>query len=418
MIRHSPHAVLAVRAATVLAIWLIWELVARSGLVYEGVVPSSFLVLAAMGRELLDAAFYHDMAVTAGEVLVGFAIGTMCGIAMGVVLGVRRFADQASAPYIQGFAATPKIIFLPILMLLFGVGSGSKIAMGGLSAVPRLIKIREKLTKHGGSTPRLAGRVVKPFKPAGSKSVAGAVAVPKVGGEAAVGINPAFREEDIPNIIRRDKSFIFFGEEESVTRAQLVMRPMVEVGVAVRAGVLKKRVEIKYLVLDGETGRFVELREVPVLSDGIQWLIGLTSEHIEVLRTIRPDRSMSSLEIANKLGVSREMLRRPIRELESRRLIASFRAGRSSVYRRSYSFPDIQWHDTERALEPVAIQAKSARGLIAEDSVREVLKGLIPHSDVQTFRAFFYPLYRVELMMKRRKRVVWLDGQTGEEFRP
>jgi len=134
MIRHAPHAVLAVRAATVLAIWLIWELVARSGLVYEGVVPSSFLVLAAMGRELLDAAFYHDMAVTAGEVLVGFAIGTMCGIAMGVVLGVRRFADQASAPYIQGFAATPKIIFLPILMLLFGVGSGSKIAMGGLSA--------------------------------------------------------------------------------------------------------------------------------------------------------------------------------------------------------------------------------------------------------------------------------------------
>lgn len=134
MTRHSPHAVLAVRVATLLAIWVAWEIVARSGLVYEGVVPSSFLVLAAMARELLDAAFYHDMAVTAQEVLVGFAIGTMCGIVVGIVLGVRRFADQAAAPYIQGLAATPKIIFLPILMLLFGVGSGSKIAMGGLSA--------------------------------------------------------------------------------------------------------------------------------------------------------------------------------------------------------------------------------------------------------------------------------------------
>ncbi len=134
MSRQSPQAVFAVRAATMLAVWAVWELVARSGLVYEGVVPSSFLVIAAMARELADPAFYHDMTVTAQEVLVGFVAGTVCGIAMGVVLGVRRFADQAAAPYIQGLAATPKIIFLPILMLLFGVGQGSKVAMGGLSA--------------------------------------------------------------------------------------------------------------------------------------------------------------------------------------------------------------------------------------------------------------------------------------------
>lgn len=134
MTQSSARAVLLIRIATLLAIWLAWELLARSGLVYEGVVPSSFAVFAAMGRQLVQPAFYNDVLVTGYEVLAGFVIGTAFGTATGIALGVRRFADEAAAPYIQGLAATPKIIFLPILMLLFGVGSGSKIALGALSA--------------------------------------------------------------------------------------------------------------------------------------------------------------------------------------------------------------------------------------------------------------------------------------------
>lgn len=127
-------AVLAVRVATVLGIWAMWEALARSGLIYEGVVPSSVLVIEAIGRELSGPQFYVDAAVTGYEVLTGFVLGTAAGVAIGIALGLRRFADAAAAPYVQGLAATPKIIFLPILMLLFGVGSGSKIAMGAVSA--------------------------------------------------------------------------------------------------------------------------------------------------------------------------------------------------------------------------------------------------------------------------------------------
>ena len=132
--RRGENPVLLVRAVTVLGIWLAWEIVARSGLVYEGVVPSSFAVLASMAQQLGEAGFYQHVAVTGYEVLIGFGVGTAAGMAVGILLGAGRFADDAAAPYIQGLAATPKIIFLPVLMLLFGVGAGSKIAMGGLSA--------------------------------------------------------------------------------------------------------------------------------------------------------------------------------------------------------------------------------------------------------------------------------------------
>jgi len=63
-------------------------------------------------------------------------------------------------------------------------------------------------------------------------------------------------------------------------------------------------------------------------------------------------------------------------------------------------------------------KAKVEEYKLDEQNVREVVKGLISYSDVQSFKRFVYPLYRVELIMKRKKRVVWLDGQTGKEIHP
>ena len=43
------------------------------------------------------------------------------------------------------------------------------------------------------------------------------------------------------------------------------------------------------------------------------------------------------LEIANKVGVSKEMLRRPLKVLEEKRLIRSFQVAKSKVYRRIFT---------------------------------------------------------------------------------
>jgi NitT/TauT family transport system permease protein len=130
----TPRNILVVRAATLAALWAAWEIAARSGVFFEGVVPSSFVVLGSIVRQLSSADFYGHLWRTLYEVVVGFAFGSLAAVATGLALGSRKFADRAAAPYIQGLASTPKIVFLPILMLLFGVGAGSKIAMGGLSA--------------------------------------------------------------------------------------------------------------------------------------------------------------------------------------------------------------------------------------------------------------------------------------------
>ena len=296
---------------------------------------------------------------------------------------------------------------------------GNFFAMGGLSAVPRSVTIRKKDTTYGGTTPKLGTRIVKPFQSAIATALRRSTTAGSGRPGGLVGINATFHPEDVPTMVKRDKKFIFFGKEEIVANAHLVFRPLVEVGVAVKTGVIKKRIEMKYLILDGQTGKFVELSDVPVMYEGFRRLMGLTSEQIEILRTTKTDKEMSILEIANKVGVSKEMLRRPVRLLEEKRLVRSFQVGKTRMFRRIFDFPDPLWHESEQPLESIDDpKAKVEEYKLNEEKVREVIKGLNPSSDVQSFKRFVYPLYRVELIMKRKKRIVWLDGQTGKEIHP
>ena len=125
--------VTAVQVAAVLALWAVWEAVAASGLIYRGVIPSSFVILRALAGMLGTGAFWNDCMVTIGEVIAATVIGGMAGILMGMARGSSRLLAQATEAYLHYLAATPKVVFLPVVMVLVGVGPGSKVVLGALS---------------------------------------------------------------------------------------------------------------------------------------------------------------------------------------------------------------------------------------------------------------------------------------------
>jgi ABC-type nitrate/sulfonate/bicarbonate transport system permease component len=131
--RRSFSPVLPLRIAALLGLWVIWEVVARSHIVFEGVVPSSLSIAAAVADLLTSPTFYWNIELTLIEVTVSLVLGSGVGIVVGLTLGAGRFAGKAFEPYMHYLAPTPKIVFLPILLVLFGVGPGSKIALGTLS---------------------------------------------------------------------------------------------------------------------------------------------------------------------------------------------------------------------------------------------------------------------------------------------
>lgn len=68
-----------IRVLTLLAILAVWELVARSGLLYQNVVPSLTKIVAAFFRMLAERETWTHFAITAWEVGAGLTIGYVIG---------------------------------------------------------------------------------------------------------------------------------------------------------------------------------------------------------------------------------------------------------------------------------------------------------------------------------------------------
>jgi NitT/TauT family transport system permease protein len=124
-----------IRIVTLLALALAWEALGRSGLFYKGVLPPLTSIFAAVGMELVSPRFYRHLAVTAFEVGLGFTVASLIGVSLGLMFGVRRYLGSAADPYVAALATTPKIVFLPIVMIAVGIGIASKVAIGALSGV-------------------------------------------------------------------------------------------------------------------------------------------------------------------------------------------------------------------------------------------------------------------------------------------
>jgi ABC-type nitrate/sulfonate/bicarbonate transport system permease component len=121
------------RIAIVLFALATWQLMAVSGLFYRGVVPSLPAIGTALAKLLSAGDFYWNLGATAQEIAIGLVIGGLCGLVAGLVIGGNRFIAQAFEPYLYYLSPTPKIVFFPVMIMWFGVGGGSKIAMGAVS---------------------------------------------------------------------------------------------------------------------------------------------------------------------------------------------------------------------------------------------------------------------------------------------
>jgi NitT/TauT family transport system permease protein len=121
------------RVTIIVTVLAAWEFLAHSGWLYRDVVPSLSSLGRALAELLTDGNYYFNLGVTAGEVGSALLIGGLSGIAVGILLGANRFLSKAFEPYLYYLGPTPKIIFFPIMIMWFGVGPQSKIALATLS---------------------------------------------------------------------------------------------------------------------------------------------------------------------------------------------------------------------------------------------------------------------------------------------
>ncbi|MBO0764820.1 MAG: ABC transporter permease subunit [Hyphomicrobiaceae bacterium] len=96
-------------------------------------IPSLLTVGRALAVLAVNRDFYWHLVVSLMEVGQALAIGGGLGIAIGLALGGSRFLSRAFERYLYYLGPTPKIIFFPVMIMWFGVGPASKVALGALS---------------------------------------------------------------------------------------------------------------------------------------------------------------------------------------------------------------------------------------------------------------------------------------------
>ena len=77
-----------------------------------------------------DADIYQHLGVTLIETVMAFAIGAVTGLWAGLWLALSPMASAILEPYIKAMNAMPRIILAPIFAVWFGLGMGSKVALG------------------------------------------------------------------------------------------------------------------------------------------------------------------------------------------------------------------------------------------------------------------------------------------------
>ena len=73
---------------------------------------------------------YPNLAVTLTETVLAFVFGTVAGLIVGLWLAFAPTAAAILDPYIKGLNSMPRVILAPIFGVWFGLGIGSKVALG------------------------------------------------------------------------------------------------------------------------------------------------------------------------------------------------------------------------------------------------------------------------------------------------
>ncbi len=87
-------------------------------------------VFARLWQWFVSGEIYEHLWVTLVETLLAFLIGTVFGVAIGLWLALSPTASAVLDPYIKAVNAMPRVILAPIFFVWFGLGIGSKVALG------------------------------------------------------------------------------------------------------------------------------------------------------------------------------------------------------------------------------------------------------------------------------------------------
>jgi NitT/TauT family transport system permease protein len=130
----------------------LWEIFARLDYIEVRFFPAPSTIFETFCEMAQTAQFWNDIRISLGRMTVGFFMGAIPGLLLGLGMGLFPPVRKVFQPLIAAIYPLPKIALLPLILLIFGLGEMSKYVivaigvfflmtintMGGVLNVPQI----------------------------------------------------------------------------------------------------------------------------------------------------------------------------------------------------------------------------------------------------------------------------------------
>src|SRR3954454_21852797 len=126
---------IAIRLLLLALVLAAWETLPRNNIINPLLLPPLGDVLRTLIEILGRPQVHEAILVTAAEVIVAFIIAVPLGAVVGLLIAEYDYAGQIFKPLLFYVFSVPKSIFLPMFILIMGIGFQQKVAYAAFSTL-------------------------------------------------------------------------------------------------------------------------------------------------------------------------------------------------------------------------------------------------------------------------------------------
>ncbi len=112
-----------------LLIFFVWYVWSENNYLPPSLLPSPKEVSVAFLALVYSGELLNHSAASIGRLFLGFGFGAIAGFCLGLAIGMKKSVENLVAPTLQFLAPIPPIVWIPLLIAIFGIGELSKILL-------------------------------------------------------------------------------------------------------------------------------------------------------------------------------------------------------------------------------------------------------------------------------------------------
>jgi ABC-type nitrate/sulfonate/bicarbonate transport system permease component len=147
----APRNLPLAGAATLVGLVVLWQLADSLGLIPTLFLPAPASIGMALYHLTVSGELWKHLSASLARLAIGWVTGTVFGIGLGLAVGLSSLLRSPGMAVVSALFPIPKIALVPLFIIWFGIGEGSKIATlafgvffptvittaGGVDNVPR-----------------------------------------------------------------------------------------------------------------------------------------------------------------------------------------------------------------------------------------------------------------------------------------